>query len=115
MQGVYKFVAKKDDDMACVCITDGGEFDGVIYKYGAVTIPDKFDDKGNLPFRFEYEIIDNYDIPKEKFNEKFFNLIECHHSMINFIFCGGFHLTKSKFFSFWNKNWIIAKSIRTFF
>ena len=41
MQNSYKFVARKNDDMACVCITDGGEFDGVIYKYGAVTIPDK--------------------------------------------------------------------------
>ena len=44
MQNSNNFVVHKDnEDTACVCITDGGEFDGVIYKYGAVTIPEKFD------------------------------------------------------------------------
>ena len=76
MQNSYKFVVHKDnEDTAFVCIKDGGEFDGVIYKYGAVTIPEKFDDQGNLPFRFEFDIIDNYGIPKENFNEDFKNLI----------------------------------------
>jgi len=61
--------------MACVCITNGGEFDGVIYKYGAVTIPSGFNEEGNLPFKFEFDIIDNYGLQKEKFDENFFNLI----------------------------------------
>ena len=76
MQNSYKFVVHKDnEDTACICITNGGEFDGVIYRYGAVTIPEEFDDQGNLPFRFEFDIIDNYGIPKDNFNEDFFNLI----------------------------------------
>ena len=76
MKGDYKFVVNKDnEDMACVCITNGGEFDGVIYKYGAVTIPSGFNEEGNLPFKFEFDIIDNYGLQKEKFDKSFFNLI----------------------------------------
>ena len=26
-------------------------------------------------FRFEYDIVDNYNVPKEEFNDEFFNLI----------------------------------------
>jgi len=76
MKDDYRFVVNKDnEDMACVCITNGGEFDGVIYKYGAVTIPSGFNGEGNLPFKFEFDIIDNYGLQKEKFDENFFNLI----------------------------------------
>jgi len=28
-----------------------------------------------LPFRFEYDIVDNYNIPREEFGEEFFSLI----------------------------------------
>ena len=28
-----------------------------------------------MPFRFQYTIIDNMDIPKKKFNDEFFTLI----------------------------------------
>jgi len=76
MKDDYRFVVNKDnEDMACVCITNGGEFDGVIYKYGAVTIPSGFNEEGNLPFKFEFDIIDNYGLQKEQFDENFFTLI----------------------------------------
>ena len=75
MKGKYTFVAKEHEDMACVCITNGGEFDGVIYKYGAVSIPSEFNEEGNLPFKFEFDIIDNYGLQKEQFDENFFTLI----------------------------------------
>ena len=35
----YTFVSKVDDKWASVCIR-GGKFDGVIYKYGKVSIPE---------------------------------------------------------------------------
>ena len=68
MEGKYTFVAREDDDVVSVCITDGG-------KYGAVSIPEQENPDGTLPFRFEYDIVDNYNIPREEFNDEFFNLI----------------------------------------
>ena len=44
----------------------------VIYKYGKVT-PIEKDDK--LTMQFEYDIIENNAIPREKFGDNFFNLI----------------------------------------
>ena len=72
----YTFVSKVDDKWASVCIK-GGKFDGVIYKYGKVSIPEEENKKedGTLPFQFEYDIIDNVGISREEFNEDFFILI----------------------------------------
>ena len=75
MEGKYTFVVKEDDDNVSVCITDGGKYHGVVYKYGVVSVPEKENADGTLPFRFEYDIVDNYDVPKEEFNDEFFNLI----------------------------------------
>ena len=54
----YMFVSQVEDEWASVCIK-GGKFDGVIYNYGKVSVPKKENDNGTLPFRFEYNIIDN--------------------------------------------------------
>ena len=70
----YTFVSKVDDKWASVCIR-GGKFDGVIYKYGKVSIPEEENEDGTLPFQFEYDIIDNVGISREEFNEDFFRLI----------------------------------------
>ena len=72
----YTFVSKVDDKWASVCIK-GGKFDGVIYKYGKVSIPEEENknEDGTLPFQFEYDIIDNVGILREEFNEDFFILI----------------------------------------
>ena len=70
----YTFVSRVEDNWTSVCL-EGGNFDGVIYKYGKVSIPEEENEKGNLPFRFEYDIIDNNNIPREKFDEEFFILI----------------------------------------
>ena len=40
-----------------------------------MSIPEKENADGTLPFRFEYDIVDNYNVPKEEFNEEFFELI----------------------------------------
>ena len=71
----YAYVSKIDDKWASICIK-GGKFDGVIYNYGKVSVsPEKENQDGTLPFRFEYNIIDNVGIPREEFGEEFFTLI----------------------------------------
>ena len=53
----YTFVARENDDVASVCITDGGKYHGVVYKYGVVSVPEEENADGTLPFRFEYDIV----------------------------------------------------------
>ena len=68
------FVSQKDAKFASVMIKDG-KFKDVIYNYGKVSLPEEEDENGNMPFRFEYNIIDNVGIPRENFGEDFFTLI----------------------------------------
>ena len=68
------FISQVEDEWASVCIK-GGKFNGVIYNYGKVSVPKKENDDGTLPFRFEYNIIDNVEISREDFGEEFFILI----------------------------------------
>ena len=72
----YMFVSRKDEDFASIMIKDG-KFKDVIYNYGKVSIPeeDNLNEDGTLPFRFEYNIIDNVGIPREEFDEEFFTFI----------------------------------------
>ena len=70
----YMFISQVEDEWASVCIK-GGKFNGVIYNYGKVSVPKKENDDGTLPFRFEYNIIDNVEISREDFGEEFFILI----------------------------------------
>jgi len=84
----YKFVLKKVKELdegateyekeTYIGLTEeSGRYAGVIYKYGKVSIPDEneISSEGALPFRFEYDIIDNNDLPQEYFKEDFFGLI----------------------------------------
>ena len=75
MKGKYTFVSKKDDDLASICITDNGKYHGVVYKYGVVSVAEEENEDGTLPFRFEYDIVDNYGVSKDEFGEEFFTLI----------------------------------------
>ena len=71
----YIFVSKTGDNWANVCIREG-KFKDVIYNYGKVSVnPEKENDDGSLPFRFEYTIIDNALLQREEFGEEFFILI----------------------------------------
>ena len=76
MKNNYMFVSQKDAKFASIMIKDG-KFKDVIYNYGKVSIPkeDNLNEDGTLPFRFEYNIIDNVGIPREEFGEEFFTLI----------------------------------------
>ena len=73
IRDMYVFITNKNEDMQCIGIKKG-KFHGVVYKYGKVTLGEE-NEKGNLPFRFEYDILDNNMIPKEEFKEDFFELI----------------------------------------
>ena len=72
----YMFVSQENEDFASIMIKDG-KFKDVIYNYGKVSIPeeDNLNEDGTLPFRFEYNIIDNVGISREEFDEEFFTLI----------------------------------------
>ena len=69
----YVYVESKTQDQTCIGIK-GGKFAGVIYKYGNVSIGEETED-GNMPFKFEFDIIDNNAIPKENFEDDFMNLL----------------------------------------
>ena len=58
----YVFITNKDQEMQCIGIRKG-KFEGVVYKYGKVSLGEETKD-GNLPFRFEYDILDNNLIPR---------------------------------------------------
>ena len=70
----YTFVTDNKENWQCIGIR-GGRYDGVVYKYGKVSIPEKENPDGTLPFRFEYDIVDNNGLPREVFGEEFFTLI----------------------------------------
>ena len=47
----------------------------MIYEYGKVSLPDKENEDGTMPLKFEYTIIENVGIAKEDFDNQFFDLI----------------------------------------
>ena len=77
-----KFVFLNSDaypNQTCIGLTSETDFHGVVYKYGKVTLPEQIvdgevEEKG-LPFKFEYDILENNGIPKENFGDDFFKLI----------------------------------------
>ena len=70
----YVFITNKDENMQCIGIRKG-KFEGVVYKYGKVSLGEETKD-GNLPFKFEYDILDNNMIPRKEFDDdNFFKLL----------------------------------------
>ena len=77
-----KFVFLNSDahpNQTCIGLTSETAFHGVVYKYGKVTLPEEIVDgeveKKGLPFKFEYDIIENNGIPRENFGDDFMKLI----------------------------------------
>ena len=67
-------------DQTCIGLTSETDYHGVVYKYGKVTFPEEImDDKKttkDLPFKFEYDIVDPNGLLRETFDdEEFFTLI----------------------------------------
>ena len=72
----WSWVSRKEDKQASLRISEG-KFEGVVYSYGKVVLPveQKINGKGDLPFKFEYSILDNANIDREEFGEDFFTII----------------------------------------
>ena len=70
----YQYVFKENDDHTYIGIK-GGPYEGVIYKYGEISIPENENPDGTLPFKFHYDIVDNNGIKKEDFEDDFFNVL----------------------------------------
>ena len=62
----YVFITNKDEEMQCIGIKTG-KYAGVVYKYGKVSLGEETD-KGKMPFKFEFDILDNNLIPREQFD-----------------------------------------------
>ena len=72
----WSWVSRKEDKQASLRISEG-KFEGVVYQYGKVVLPveQKINDEGDLPFKFEYSILDNANIDREEFGNDFFTII----------------------------------------
>ena len=72
----WSWVTRKEDKQASLRISEG-KFEGVVYSYGKVVLPveQEMNGKGDLPFKFEYSILDNANINREEFGEDFFKII----------------------------------------
>tara|TARA_B100000424_G_scaffold191803_1_gene149460 strand:+ start:603 stop:908 length:306 start_codon:yes stop_codon:yes gene_type:complete len=70
----YQYVFKENDEQTYIGIK-GGPYEGVIYKYGEITIPQDENPDGTMPFKFKYDIADNNGIKKEEFTDDFFSLM----------------------------------------
>ena len=73
---MYTFVENKEKDWQAIGLTkDAGKYQGIVYKYGKVSFGNEEDEDGNLPLKFEWQILDSNGLPKELMGEDFFNLI----------------------------------------
>ena len=72
----FVFLTSDKHPQTCIGIKEG-PFAGVVYKYGKVTIPDetKLNSENKLNLKFEYDILENNGIPREKFGDDFFKLL----------------------------------------
>ena len=62
----YVFITNKDEEMQCIGIKTG-KYAGVVYKYGKVSLGEETNE-GKMPFKFEFDILDNNLIPREQFD-----------------------------------------------
>ena len=53
----YTFVSRGKEQWASIMLTNG-EYEGVIYQYGKVSVPEGEDENGNMPLSFKYNIVD---------------------------------------------------------
>lgn len=71
----YKFVTDETQEWQCIGIV-GGKYDGVIYRYGKVSLPEgDLEGSDELPLTFEWEIVDSNGLPKEMLEDDFYDLI----------------------------------------
>jgi hypothetical protein len=64
----YSFVSRKEDKWASLLIKSG-KYEGIIYQYGKVSVPEEENDDGNMPLSFKYNIVDYNGHTKESLEE----------------------------------------------
>ncbi len=70
----YQFIERRGDNFTSVGIK-GGMYEGVVYKYGTVSVAEKENNKGEMPLSFQYDILDPNGLERKEFDDNFFNLI----------------------------------------
>jgi len=64
---LYQYVSNNKEQTQCIGLTkEAGQFQGVVYKYGKVAIPDPNELSGerDLPLSFLYDIVDSNNLPR---------------------------------------------------
>ena len=63
----YTFVSRDKDNWTSILITKG-DYEGVIYRYGRVSVAEKENDEGNLPLSFKFNVLDYNNHNEEELN-----------------------------------------------
>ena len=71
---MWEYVSREGDAQASVLLRGSHKFSGVIYSYGRISVPEPTSD-GFAQLSFDYNIEDNNNIPRDQFDEEFFQLI----------------------------------------
>ena len=53
----YTYVSRGQDQWASIMITKG-EYEGIIYQYGRVSVAEEENENGEMPLSFNYNIVD---------------------------------------------------------
>ena len=61
----YTFVSRDKDKWTSILITKG-DYEGVIYQYGRVSVAEKENENGTMPLSFDYNVVDQNGHDKEK-------------------------------------------------
>jgi len=64
----YRFVSREGDKWASILI-DSGNYNGIIYKYGKVSVPEEENEDGNMPLSFKYNVVDYNSHTEESLKE----------------------------------------------
>ena len=63
----YTFVYRDKDNWTSILITKGN-YEGVIYRYGRVSVSEKENNEGNLPLSFKFNVLDYNNHNEEELN-----------------------------------------------
>ena len=61
----YTYVSRGTEQWASIMITKG-EYEGVIYQYGKVSVAEEENEDGTMPLSFQYNVIDEVGHNKEE-------------------------------------------------
>ena len=64
----YQYVSRGKEQWASIMITKG-DYEGIIYQYGRVSVADKENEDGTMPLSFNYQVIDSNGHVKETLDD----------------------------------------------